>query len=229
MAIALPIITVPICLLILAISVFSPDAPVFDRLVRFWSWMLVRMAGIELKAEGVERIRPDQRYVIIANHKSWFDIPCLMITIPQRMRFMGKISLFKIPIFGQAIARIGFIPIDRKDRSKAVHSFDLAAQRIRQGNTVVIFPEEGRSRTLEMRPFQRGAFLLALKSELPVLPVAIEGTYNVMRVGAKRVTAAPVTIRVGTPIETADMKLRDKQRLSDEAREQISAMLGSAV
>src|SRR4029078_4489492 len=107
---------------------------------------------------------------------------------------MAKASLFKIPIFGWAIARAGFIPIDRKNRRTAVKSFDLAGERIRRGNTIVIFPEEGRSRERQMRPFQRGAFLLALKSELPIVPLAVDGTYDVMRAGALRVKPGRVTI-----------------------------------
>jgi len=226
LAIALPVITLPLCLLILIISVFSPNARVLDGMVRFWSWVLVRLAGIRLTVEGSENMRGDQRYVVVANHKSWFDITCLVLAIPQRMRFMGKISLFKIPIFGWALSRLGFIPIDRKNRSTAVQSFDLAASRIRQGYSVLIFPEEGRSRTRDMRPFQRGAFLLAMKSELPILPVAVDGTYDVMRAGAWKVTPGPVFIRFGTPIETAGVSIRERQRLADEARDQILAMTG---
>src|SRR5207244_8286921 len=111
-------------------------------------------------------------------------IPCIFAAVPQPIRFMAKVSLFKIPIFGWAIGRAGFIPIDRKNRRTAVKSFDLAAERIRRGNTIVIFPEEGRSREIAMRPFQRGGFLLALRSELPILPIAIDGTSDASRAGA---------------------------------------------
>ncbi|MGZ4778578.1 MAG: lysophospholipid acyltransferase family protein, partial [Thermoanaerobaculia bacterium] len=156
---------------------------------------------------------------------SFFDIPCIFVAIKQPIRFMAKISLFKIPIFGWALARSGFIPIDRKNRRTAVKSFDLAAKRIRQGNTIVVFPEEGRSRTREMRPFQRGGFLLALKSELPILPIAIDGTRDVFPVGAKRVKPGRVTVKVGHVIPTAGLSLRDKERLSETSRTQISKML----
>jgi 1-acyl-sn-glycerol-3-phosphate acyltransferase len=138
---------------------------------------------------------------------------------------MAKISLFKIPIFGWSIGRAGFIPIDRKNRRTAVKSFDLAADRIRKGNTIVIFPEEGRSRAKQMRPFQRGAFLLALKSEQPIVPVAIDGTYEVFPATRWRVTPGPVTIKVGTPLPTAGLTLRDKDRLLTASRQQIQMML----
>ena len=173
----------------------------------------------------MERIDATKRYILVANHHSYFDIPCIFAAIPQPIRFMAKASLFKIPIFGWAIARAGFIPIDRKNRRTAVKSFDMAAERIRKGNTVVVFPEEGRSRERAMRPFQRGGFLLALRSELPILPIAILGTYEVFRVGTWRITPGPVTIKVGEPIATAGLTVRDKDRLLNESREQIEAML----
>ena len=186
---------------------------------------MVGAAGIELRAENAEVIRRDQRYVLVANHYSYFDIPCILAAIKQPIRFMAKASLFKIPIFGWALGRAGFIPIDRKNRRTAVKSFELAAERIRKGDTVVVFPEEGRSRAVAMRPFQRGAFLLAMKSEQPIIPIAIDGTWEVFNAHAKRVTPGPVTIKVGTILPTAGLTLRDKDRLLTESRAQISTML----
>ncbi len=194
-------------------------------LIRTWGRSIVWAAGIELHAENLDLIDPKQRYILIANHHSYFDIPCIFAAIPQPIRFMAKVSLFRIPIFGWALARAGFIPIDRKNRRTAVKSFDLAGERIRRGNTIVIFPEEGRSRELQMRPFQRGAFLLALKSELPIVPVAIKGTYEVMRAGTKRITAGPVTVTLTPPIATAGLSVRDKDKLSQESRSRIEALL----
>lgn len=224
-AVMVPVLTLPFALIVLAGTLFDATLPIADAAMRLWARLMIRAAGIRLRAEGVEEIRDGQRYIFVANHHSYYDIPCLMATIPQPIRFMAKVSLFKIPIFGTAMHRVGYIPIDRQNRRTAVKSFDMAGERIRRGHSVIVFPEEGRSKTREMRPFQRGAFLLALKSELPILPVAIDGTFDVLPVGAKRVRPAPVTLRVGTPIPTAGLTLRDKERLADEARGQILAML----
>jgi 1-acyl-sn-glycerol-3-phosphate acyltransferase len=212
---------------VLVVSFFSSSAPLIDRIVRLWARAIVRAAGITLRAEGIERIDPARRYILIANHHSYFDIPCIFAAIPQPIRFMAKKSLFTIPIFGWALTRSGFIPVDRKNRRTAVKSFDTAVARIKKGNTIVVFPEEGRSSEPAMRPFQRGAFLLAIRSELPVLPMAIEGTYDVHKVGAKRVTAAPVTIRVGTEIATAALGVRAKDSLAEQSRTQIESMLAA--
>src|SRR6476646_3133598 len=222
------VVTIPLATTVLIIAMLSSASPWIDRVIRLWARGILSGAGIDIRTEGIERIDPKKRYILIANHHSYFDIPCILAAIPQPIRFMAKKSLFSIPLFGWALGRAGFIPIDRKNRRTAVKSFDLAVQRIRKGNTIVIFPEEGRSREIAMRPFQRGAFLLAIRSELPILPLAIDGTYEVFRVGAKRITPGVVTIRVGALIETAGVSVRAKDTLLEQSRGQIEGMLASA-
>jgi 1-acyl-sn-glycerol-3-phosphate acyltransferase len=215
----------------IATMVFSPFRRadgIIKSLIRTWARTIVWAAGIDVRAEHLELIDPNQRYILIANHYSYFDIPCIFAAIPQPIRFMAKVSLFKIPIFGWALKRAGFIPIDRKNRRTAVKSFDLAGERIRRGNTIVIFPEEGRSREVQMRPFQRGAFLLAIKSELPIVPMAIKGTFDVMRAGQWSITAGPVVITLTPPIPTAGVSVRDKEKLSQESRARIETLLFGA-
>src|ERR1043165_10278855 len=173
------VVTIPLATTVMLIALVRSNAAVIDPIIRLWARLILRAAGIDVRTERMETVDRKQRYILVANHYSYFDIPVIIAAVPQPIRFMAKISLFKIPIFGWSIARAGFIPIDRKNRRTAVKSFDLAAERIRKGNTVVVFPEEGRSRHREMRDFQRGAFLLALKSELEIVPMAIDGTFDV--------------------------------------------------
>src|SRR6266511_4860413 len=127
------VVTIPASLATMAFAGFSRAQNIVDWIIRTWARSLVWAAGIELRAENVELLDPKQRYILIANHYSYFDIPCIFAAIPQPIRFMAKVSLFKIPIFGWALRRAGFIPIDRKNRSTAVKSFDLAGERIRRG------------------------------------------------------------------------------------------------
>jgi 1-acyl-sn-glycerol-3-phosphate acyltransferase len=225
-AIAAIVVTIPFATAVMFVAFVRSNAAIIDSLIRVWARSLVRLAGIDLRTERMETVDRKQRYILVSNHYSYFDIPVIIAAVPQPIRFMAKVSLFKIPIFGWALGRAGFIPIDRKNRRTAVKSFDLAAERIRKGNTIVVFPEEGRSRNREMRPFQRGGFLLALKSELPILPLAIDGTYDVYRVGAKRITPGVVTIKVGDPIATAGRSVREKEQLAEQSRSQIERMLG---
>ena len=218
--------TIPLAGLTTIVAAIRSTSPLIELLGRTWARMLVAAAGIDLHVQNVERIDPDKRYIIVANHYSYLDIPCLLAAIPQPIRFMAKASLFKIPIFGWSLSRAGFIPIDRKNRRTAVKSFDMAADRIRKGNTIAIFPEEGRSRNREMKPFQRGAFLLAIRSQKTILPIAIDSTYDIWPVGAFwKLKPGRVTLRVGTPIETAKLTVREKDRLLNEARDQIQTML----
>jgi 1-acyl-sn-glycerol-3-phosphate acyltransferase len=206
-------------------ALFNPTSPRLEWIIKTWARLLVKAAGIDVHVENADLLKPDQRYILVANHYSYFDIPVIFAAIPQPIRFLAKVSLFKIPIFGQAIGRAGFIPIDRKNRRTAVKSFDMAADRIRKGNTIVIFPEEGRSRTRELKPFQRGAFLLALKSQLPIVPIAVDGTFDVFRVGARKVTPGRVTVKVTEPIPTAGMTLKGKNVLAEESRRRIEMLL----
>ena len=228
-AIAAVAVTIPMASAVILVAIFRNTSPLIDKIIRLWARSLVRAAGIDLQTENLDRIQPDQRYILVANHHSYFDIPCIFTAVPQPIRFMAKQSLFKIPIFGWSIARAGFIPIDRKNKSKAKQSFDLAADRIRKGNTIVIFPEEGRSRERTMREFKSGAFLLALKSDRPIVPVAIDGTYDVYNAKSRFIRAGRVTIKVGTVLPTEGLRVRDKERLLTESRAQIQTMLfGSA-
>ncbi len=228
-AIAAVAVTIPLSSAVTIIALFRNTSPLIEKIVRLWARSIVRAAGIDLRTENLEAIDPDKRYVLVANHHSYFDIPCIFTAIPQPIRFMAKQSLFKIPIFGWSIARAGFIPIDRKNKSKAKASFDLAVERIRKGNTIVIFPEEGRSRERAMREFKSGAFLLALKSDRPIIPVAIDGTYDVYNAKSRLIRPGRVTIKVGTVLPTEGLRVRDKERLLTESRAQIQTMLfGSA-
>ena len=218
--------TLPLSFSTLVVATVRSTSPLIDWIMHVWAKSIVAAAGIDLRTENLERIERGKRYILIANHYSYLDIPCIVAAVPsQPVRFMAKVSLFKIPIFGWSLGRAGFIPIDRKNRRTAVQSLNLAADRMRKGNTIVIFPEEGRSRERMMRPFQRGAFLLALKSEKTIIPMAIDSTFDVWPAGTWRVKPGRVTIRIGTPIETAGLSLRDKATLLQNAQGQIEEML----
>ncbi|MGH9457905.1 MAG: lysophospholipid acyltransferase family protein [Thermoanaerobaculia bacterium] len=217
--------TLTIAPMVTVIGLVRSTSPAIDRLNRLWGKMILAAAGVRLSTEGAANVDRSRQYVLVANHASYLDIPVLLVGIPQPLRFFAKRSLFQIPVFGWGLAAAGFIPIDRKNRAKATASFDLAVQRIGKGNSIVVFPEEGRSREPQMRPFQRGAFHLALKSALPVLPVAIAGTWDVLPPGRRWIRPGPVTIRIGAPIETAGMSIRDRERLTTMAREEIEGGL----
>jgi 1-acyl-sn-glycerol-3-phosphate acyltransferase len=233
LAIVAVFVTIPLSSATIVVAMFRSTSPKIDWIVRTWGSLLVKAAGIDLRVENVERIDPQPalhprlQSLQLSRHPVHRGRDPAADPLHGQGQSLQDPDLRLVPRF-MAINRAGFIPIDRKNRRTAVKSFDLAADRIRKGNTIVIFPEEGRSKTREMRPFQRGAFLLAIKSEKTIVPLAIDSTFDVFPVGAKRVKPGRVTIRVGTPIETAGRSLRDKGMLLEEARTQVETMLFGA-
>lgn len=211
--------------LVTVIALVHSHARIIDIMIRAWARAIVRAAGVRLTVENAEVVDPGGKYIFIGNHHSYLDIPCLLVAIPQQVRFMAKASLFKVPIFGWGLSAAGFIPIDRKDRSKAVKSFDLAGQRIRKGNSIVVFPEEGRSRKKEMMPFKRGAFLLAIRAQLPIVPMALIGTYDALPATRFSLRPGPVIIRFLDPVDTSGLSLNAKDDLMDDTQNRIASQL----
>jgi 1-acyl-sn-glycerol-3-phosphate acyltransferase len=211
--------------LVSLIGLLHSHARAIDWLIRAWARLMLAAAGVEIEVEGAEHLDPSRRYVFVANHASYLDIPVLFVAVPQPLRFFAKRSLFQIPVFGWGLRASGFIPIDRKKRSRNLASFDLATSRIEKGNSIAIFPEEGRSPEPQMRPFKRGAFLLALKSNLPIVPAAIAGTWDVLPSTRSSLRPGKVLVRIGDPIETAELTIRQKDKLMRGARVRIAEML----
>ena len=191
---------------------------------RLWSRGIFLASGLKLRtrfAGGLDSSRP---VIYMANHQSLFDIPALFLTLPGQARMLAKESLFKIPIFGWAIRLGGFISIDRKDRSGAKQSFDSAVERLRSGTSALIFPEGTRSRDGRLAPFERGGLLLALKSGLPIVPVGIEGTFEVQPKGSFAIRPRTIAVRYGEPIEVERYGIRDRAELTRKVREAVAEL-----
>ena len=193
---------------------------------RIWSYGVMLTCGIRTKAtyEGLE---PGGKYVFMANHQSLFDIPVLIATLPGQVRFMAKASLFKIPFFGWGLKAGGFIPIDRRDRSRAKEAFAAAVARLEAGCSVLVFPEETRSKDGRLLPFQRGGFLLALKSGLPIVPIGIRGTREVQSAESFVIRPGRVEVRYGPPVPVAGVELRGKNALVDDVRQRVADLSGA--
>lgn len=198
-------------------------------MARLWSVLLLRasLLRVEVRQEGV--LAPGASYIFLANHQSLFDIPVLLATVPNQVRMMAKRSLFRVPVFGWALAAGGFIPIDRGDRSTARQSFSSAIAHIRGGTSILLFPEGTRSLSDTLLPFQRGGFLLALKSGLPIVPVGIRGTRAVQRKGVWTIRPGTVVVTYGAPIDCAAYGVRRMRELTEEVRRQVAEMAGLAL
>jgi 1-acyl-sn-glycerol-3-phosphate acyltransferase len=165
-----------------------------DRL-KSWSGAVVENAGIVLEVAGRDRLRPGETYLVMSNHQSLYDIPVLFHVVGPNIRMITKKELFKVPIFGGALAGAGFIAIDRTDRIRAMQSLAEARSLLASGTHVWIAPEGTRSRTGQLLPFKKGAFYLAFDAGLPILPITLRGTRDVLTAHGLRSTAG-VKVRV---------------------------------
>lgn len=208
------------------VSWLPPRGSWMFALCRLWGRLLLTASWVRVEARYDPALAPGASYVFLANHQSMFDIPALFVTVPGQIRMLAKRSLFRIPIFGWSMWAGGFIPVDRRDRSSARHSFASAVAHLRKGTSILLFPEGTRALTDELLPFERGGFLLAMKSGLLIVPVGIRGTRAVQHKGNWAIRPGSVTISFGAPIDPAAYGVRRKQELIHEVRRQIAGMAG---
>lgn len=215
--------------LVAAVVRGEPSRPggTYDEVPRTWSGRLLDVTGIRVHVDGlahVERLGP---CVFVCNHLSFVDIWVLLVALPGSLRFVAKRELFHIPIFGTALRTSGQIPIDRKDRRAAVGSFEVAGRLLRQGHSAVVFPEGTRSRDGTLQPLKKGAFVLAIATQRPVVPVVVRGTFGILPHGGIVPRAGRVTVRIGAPISTEGLAYDDRDALVARAAAAMTALLGS--
>jgi len=183
------------------------------------------IAGIRFRVIGREHIPHDRAVVFCANHQSNVDPPVLFRALHRRLHILFKAELRKVPVLGYAFEVGGFIAVARDNREAAMASIEQAARSIRAGNSFLIFPEGTRSKTNELLPFKKGGFIMALKAQAPIVPVAVSGGRDAMRKGSAIVRPVTVTVRVGQPVDTAGMTSHDRDRLIRTVRERIEELL----
>lgn len=216
--------TALVILLGVPLSLLSPDY--MHNCGRLWGRGALWLAGVRLRVEGVENLpAPGQPVIFAGNHQSNFDILSYFAGLPFQFRWMAKVELFRIPFFGLAMKRSGYIPIDRADRRKAMQSMSLAAERIRGGTSVVIFPEGTRSDDGRLQEFKKGGLLIAIKAQVPIVPVAISGSAAVMRKGAWSFTPGTIWLRILPQIETAGLTNKESDELMARLRSSLVAAI----
>jgi 1-acyl-sn-glycerol-3-phosphate acyltransferase len=194
--------------------------------IRLWAAGLLAVSGVRLEVHRSAALDPQASYVYLANHQSLFDIPALLLAVPGRIRMVAKQSLFRIPVFGWAIAAAGFVSVDRADRTAARQSFAAAERRLRAGGSILLFPEGTRATGDTLLPFKRGGFLLALRTGLPIVPVGVRGTRAVQPRGRRSIQPGVVEVRFGAPIMVADFGIRRKRELIAEVRRRLAELAG---
>jgi 1-acyl-sn-glycerol-3-phosphate acyltransferase len=197
-----------------------------SRASAFWGRSMVRLAGVKVRLEGADREKLDRPLVVVANHQSWFDVFVLGGFLPGRARFVAKEELRRIPLFGAAWETCGHVRVNRGDRAEAVRSLNEAGDRIRKERlNVILFPEGTRSPDGRLLPFKKGAFVLALQTGVPILPVGISGSRAVMGKGSFRIRPGEIRVRIGEPIELDGLTTADRDAVLARARREILALM----
>jgi 1-acyl-sn-glycerol-3-phosphate acyltransferase len=183
------------------------------------------LAGIRVKVAGLEHVPRDRAAVYAANHQSNVDPPIIFDVVHPQLHILYKAEIDALPILARAFRYGGFIPVDRRNKEAALRSIEVGAASIRAGNSFLIFPEGTRSRSAEMLPFKKGGFIMAIKAQAPIVPVAVQGGRDSMRRGSWMLRPVTVSVRVGAPIESTGVTLGRRDELIATTRQRIAALL----
>lgn len=218
------VLTVTMVIFLLAavlLGVRHRPGSVYERLPRIWSRAILWSSGVELRVHDLQRVQHGGPFIFTSNHVSLFDIPALVVTLPQHY-FVAKAELFKIPIFGPGIRATGAIPIRRDNQKAALGAYDIAVERVREGASVVVFPEGTRGTSYQVRPFKKGPFVFALNAGVPVVPCIVHGTISVLPKKSLRLHPGRVDIHILEPIPTAGMSYEDRDTLAQRVHDAMA-------
>lgn len=216
------ILTIVFSLLALGAALFDSKGDRVHRVAVLWADLVLLISGVRTQIFNAEVLDPNQPYIFAANHRSAYDIPALFSKLPISFRWLAKEAYFKVPLFGWAMKRAGYISINRSNPKQAYQSLRQAAKKVNEGTSIIIFPEGTRQKTDQLGEFKKGGFVLALKSEKPIVPVAIQGSGRVLSKGEYRIKPGTITIVLGNPIPTdCYCRKKDTDILIKKVREAI--------
>lgn len=215
-------ITTGLAPLVSALSLI--DAKHQDPVLHLWARSILASAGVRHQVRGLENL-PSGNFVLVANHQSNFDALVLFAHIRRHMRFVAKEQLKRVPILGFALQRAGNIFVDRKGSSADREKLHAAAQAVRERVSVVFFGEGTRSDDGVLRPFKKGAAIMALEAQVPLVPVAIAGTHMILQKGSMAIHEHPAALIIGTPIQTEGLGVDVRDDLTQQAHDQVASLL----
>jgi 1-acyl-sn-glycerol-3-phosphate acyltransferase len=192
-----------------------------------WCHVLTWFAPVKVVVEGMEHVNPGQSYVVVANHQSQFDIPVIYGYCGLDLRWVMKAELRKVPFIASGCRAIGHIFVDRSDPDQAREAINSAVSRLKPGTGLLFFAEGTRSRSGQLLNFKKGAFRVAIDQQMPILPMTVVGTRDVMPADSIRIRPGTVRLRIHPPIDTDGLGVKDLGRLRDGVREVIAGGLES--
>ncbi len=223
---AIAIITIAMATVSIFCSIWDKVGYAQHAIARTWSRWLMALGFVECQAFGTERLDPGKSYVLVSNHASYMDTPAIVSSLPLQFRFFAKKGLFSIPFLGWHLARAGHIPVIRGDARASLKNMSEGARLMRERNiSLLLFPEGGRT-PAGMRPFKEGAAYIAIKAGVPVVPIGLVGTRQVLPMHTLTIRPGTVEVRVGDPIPTSAMTLKDRGRLNEILEQRVAELAG---
>ncbi|MBM3725860.1 MAG: 1-acyl-sn-glycerol-3-phosphate acyltransferase [Acidobacteria bacterium] len=210
----------------LVVSLFESTGRGQLKVARVWARWMLKVAGVEVRVVGLEKLDPSRNYIFAANHLSYMDTPVVLGNIPVEFRFMAKRGLFSIPFLGTHLKSAGHIPVPLDNPRAAVRSMTDAGRTIREkGISVLIFPEGGRAPDGVLQPFKEGGAFIAIKAGVPVVPVALVGTREILPFGAGFPRPGLVTLRIGEARPAEGLAMNQRGEFTNQLREDVVSLL----
>ncbi len=204
------------------IGIFNPFSILNTAIMKIWAKIILISAGIKLEVLGKENIQKNSSYVVIANHQSLMDIPVAITALPTNVRFISKKELFKIPFWGWVMKSVGILKIDRADSKQAITTLKKAEKIIQHHHlSILAFPEGTRSHNGLIHQFKKGPFVLAINGGLPLLPVSISGTRNILPKGEIRINSGKVKVIIHPPLSVDNLSYKDRSLIANKTKEII--------
>ncbi len=213
--------TVVLGVLSLLSSLFDRSGRVQHGFARLWSWLILKTAFSPVEVIGLDRLDTSRPRVYALNHISALDIPVIYTSLRFPFRIVAKRELFRYPFMGWHLKRSGQIPVDRDDAHSSLRSLARGVETLRHGMPLVVFPEGGRSSTGQVKPFLPGAFFIAIRAQVEVVPMAVVGTYEVLPMDSFHIRPGRIQLLAGEPIPTAGLKPRDMDALAARVQKAV--------
>ena len=214
------LLSISVCSIpIIAVGLFDKEKYYTGKLIKMWARWVIWSTGIQYEIDGLDNLNLDKQYIFMSNHESALDIVLGLAAIPFNIVFLAKKELFRVPIFGWAMNSAGMIKIDRQNPEIAKRSVAGAVETLKHSSfSTLIYPEGTRSNGKELLPFKKGGFILAIRTQLPVVPITILGAGNVLPKGTLAIKKSHIKIIIDVPLETQGMELKNKEILVQDCR-----------